>query len=84
MVGRRLSEAEIQSYDVCPAELAGRVRVIQLPFLPGGYAGMTMGRTVFLARKVSAAGDSSLLAHTSWCTSASGPIRERSTSPAGT
>lgn len=63
MVGRRLSEAEVESYDVCPAETARRVRVINIPCIPGGYAGMTLGRTVLLAKDVAADGDSSLLAH---------------------
>ncbi len=63
MVGRRLSEVEVESYDVCPPELARRVRVIKIPLIPGGYAGMTLGRTVLLAKDVAADGDSSLLAH---------------------
>ncbi len=63
MVGRALNDIEIESYDVLPPDLARRVRVIQIPFIPGGYAGMAMGRTVLLARPVEADGDSALLAH---------------------
>ena len=63
MVGRRLSEVEVESYDVCPAEIARRVRVIKIPLIPGGYAGMTLGRTVLLAKDVATDGDSTLLAH---------------------
>jgi hypothetical protein len=63
MVGRRLSEVEVESYDVCPPEVARRVRVVKIPLIPGGYAGMTLGRTVLLARDVAADGDSNLLAH---------------------
>ncbi len=54
---------EIASYDMISPELARRVRIHQVPFLPGGYAGMTLGHTVLLARDVDADGNSSLLAH---------------------
>lgn len=63
MVGRRLSEAEVESYDVCPAELTRQVRVVKIPFIPGGYSGMTLGKAVLLATDVSPDGDSALLAH---------------------
>lgn len=63
MVGRPLNKTEIESYDVLPADLARRVRVVQIPFIPGGYAGITLGRHVLLAREVDADGNSSLMAH---------------------
>lgn len=63
MVGRRLNEVEIASYDVAPESVARRLRLVNVPFLPGGYAGMTLGRVVLLAREVAPDGDSNLLAH---------------------
>ncbi|MGB5759016.1 MAG: DUF4157 domain-containing protein [Acidimicrobiales bacterium] len=63
MVGRPLNAIEIASYDMVPPELARRVRVRRVRFLPGGYAGMTLGHTVLLARDVEADGNSALLAH---------------------
>lgn len=63
MVGRALNDIELDSYDLLPTELARRVSVVQIPFIPGGYQGMTLGRFVFLAREVGADGTSTLLAH---------------------
>ncbi|MGI9597309.1 MAG: eCIS core domain-containing protein, partial [Acidimicrobiales bacterium] len=54
---------ELDSYDMVSADVARRVRVVRVPFLPGGYAGMTLGRTVLLANPVAADGNSALLAH---------------------
>ena len=63
MFGRRLSELEIASYDLVPPEVAGGARVARIPFVPGGYAGITLGRLVLLARPTAADGNSALLAH---------------------
>lgn len=63
MVGRRLNDAEISSYDVVAPAVARRVRVYRVPLIPGGYAGMTLGRHVLLARDVAADGNSALMAH---------------------
>ena len=62
--GRSLTDAEVDAYhDVVETSLARRVRVYQIPLIPGGYAGITFGRRVLLARSVRPEGDSSLLAH---------------------
>ncbi|MGH1493910.1 MAG: hypothetical protein ACRBK7_31705 [Acidimicrobiales bacterium] len=63
MAGRPLNDTEIESYDVLSPELARRVRIVQIAFIPGGYAGMTLGCTVLLARPVKPDGSSTLLAH---------------------
>lgn len=63
MVGRPLNDTEIESYDMVSADVARRVKVIDVPFLPGGYAGMTLGRTVLVSKPVEADGNSALLAH---------------------
>lgn len=63
MVGRRLNDIELDSYDLLPADLARRVSVVRIPFIPGGYQGITLGRYVLLARDVAADGTSTLLAH---------------------
>lgn len=63
MVGRPLNDVEVESYDVVSSEIARRVRVVEVPFIPGGYAGMTLGRNVLLARTVAPDGNSALIAH---------------------
>lgn len=63
MPGRRLTDDEIEAYDVLPPQLARRVRVVRIPVIPGGYAGMTLGPLVLVAMDVEADGDSTLLAH---------------------
>lgn len=63
MVGRALNDDEIEAYDVVSADVAGRIRVVKVPFIPGGYAGMTLGRHVLLAREVADDGSSALMAH---------------------
>ncbi len=60
---RRLSSAEIGSYDVVSADLAIRVKLMRMPFLLGPYQGMTVGRYVVLTRNVRPDGWSPLLAH---------------------
>ncbi len=63
MVGRRLNDDEVDSYDMVTPDLARRIRLVNIPFIPGGYAGMTLGRTVLLAREVDNDGGSALIAH---------------------
>jgi hypothetical protein len=60
---RSLTADEVARYDVVPAELARRVRLVRVRFLPGGYGAMTLGRLVLLARPVAGDGSSALLAH---------------------
>ena len=60
---RKLSEVEIESYDVLPVELARRVRVIRLPPVGGPFHGITLGRFVFLGKSTCPRGTSTLLAH---------------------
>lgn len=60
---RRLNEGELDAYDVVPRDRARRVRLVSVPVLPGGYAGLTLGPLVLLARPVAADGSSALLAH---------------------
>lgn len=61
--GRPLNDVELDAYDVLPRELARTVRVHRIRGLPGGYAGMTVGRHVLVARDVEPDGSSPLLAH---------------------
>lgn len=61
--GRVLSKAELDSYDVIDRSLAETVRVFDVPLVPGGYAGITVGRFIFLAKAVPADGASTLMAH---------------------
>lgn len=60
---RRLNDGELDAYDVVPPDRARRVRLVSVPFVPGGYAGLTLGPLVFLARRVPDDGSSALLAH---------------------
>ena len=61
--GRTLSQAELDSYDMIDRSLAETVRVFDVPFVPGGYAGITVGRFIFLAKAIPADGASTLMAH---------------------
>ncbi len=63
MAGRPLNESELDAYDVLPRSLAARVRIHRIRVLPGGYAGMTLGTHILLARPVDDDGSSALLAH---------------------
>ena len=63
MAGRPLNDTEIEAYDVVSPELARKVRVYRIRFIPGGYAGMTIGRNVLLANDVTEDGNSALMAH---------------------
>lgn len=60
---RRLEGPELSRYHLIPAELAARVRVVQVPVLPPGAAGMTIGRFVFLRSDTDRSGRRELLAH---------------------
>jgi hypothetical protein len=60
---RRLSEREIASYDLVPAEIARRARIQRVPLLPRGASGMTMGRFVFVLDDTRRDGTSKLIAH---------------------
>lgn len=63
MTGRPLNDTELESYDVVSSDIGRRVRVMRVPFIPGGYQGMTLGRRVLLARPVAEDGTSALMAH---------------------
>ena len=63
MPGRLLNARELASYRHLPRDLAARVRVHEIPALPGNYVGITLGRHIFLAEDVSDDGDSALIAH---------------------
>jgi hypothetical protein len=43
--------------------MASRVKVYEIPALPGTYVGLTLGRRVFLAEDVADDGTSGLIAH---------------------
>lgn len=63
MPSRPLNEMELASYDVVSPDIARRVRVHQVKYLPGGYDGMTLGRNILLAHPVANDGTSSLMVH---------------------
>lgn len=60
---RSLTSHEQQTYDVVDKRLAARVRIVDIPFIPGGYSGMTLGRFICLADPQPTTGTSTLLAH---------------------
>ena len=45
---RRLEGPELVAYDVVPRRLAKRVRVVEVPILPNGADGMTVGSVIFV------------------------------------
>jgi hypothetical protein len=63
VIGRRLNESELSSYRHVPRDLATRARIVEIPALPGGYVGMTLGNLILLSEHVADDGSSSLLAH---------------------
>lgn len=60
---RPLTTHEQHTYDVLDPQLAAKVRVVDIPFIPGGYSGMTLGRFICLADPQPTTGTSTLLAH---------------------
>ncbi len=60
---RALTPHEIEAYDLISPDLLRTVRVVDIPFVPGGFAGITLGRWVCLADPQPTTGESSLLAH---------------------
>jgi len=60
---RRLTTTEIDAYDHLPPELAKRVWLIEIGYLPGRYLGMTLGRFILLADMVPPTDGDLLLAH---------------------
>ncbi|MDW3219976.1 MAG: DUF4157 domain-containing protein [Acidimicrobiales bacterium] len=60
---RRLEGPELVAYDLVPRAVLERVRVQQVPVLPPGASGMTVGRFVFLRRDDDRTGTRELLAH---------------------
>ncbi len=61
--GRRLTEIEVEAYDHVDPSLVRRVRIIRIPFIPGGFTGMTLGTWILIAHPVPADGSSTLMAH---------------------
>ncbi len=60
---RRLSAFELDLYDHISADLRAKTRVVSVPFILGGYDGMTLGPFVLLKQSLSPDGHSLLLAH---------------------
>ena len=60
---RRLEGPELLAYDVLDPDLAKKVRILQVPVLPRGADGMTIGRWIFLKDDRDRSGDRQLLAH---------------------
>ena len=62
--GRRLRDVERAAYAaICPPARLDAVRVARIPFVPGGFAGITLGTTVFLTHAEPDDGTSKLIAH---------------------
>lgn len=60
---RRLSAAEVASYDLVPAHIARRAVLVRVPVLPPEAVGLTTGRFVLLRRDEPTDGSSDLIAH---------------------
>jgi hypothetical protein len=61
VIGRRLTESELATYDIIAPELSRKVRIVAFPVLPPRASAMTVGSTILVrpARR----GDAVLLAH---------------------
>ncbi len=60
---RALEGPELVAYDHVPMALARDVRIVRVPWLPGGAHGLTLGRFVLLVEDLTRDGTSRLLAH---------------------
>ena len=60
---RRLTDSEIEAYDLVPAWVAQQALLVRIPGLPGGYRGMTLSRLVLLTTDFDTADASQLVAH---------------------
>ncbi len=60
---RRLEGPELIAYDLIDVHLARRVRVIRVPFIAPGSAGMTIGHWVLLRHDDDRSGHRELIAH---------------------
>ena len=60
---RRLEGPELVAYDVLDPDLAKKVRIFEVPVLPRGADGMTIGSWIFLKDDRDRTGDRALLAH---------------------
>ncbi|MEO0492111.1 MAG: DUF4157 domain-containing protein [Actinomycetota bacterium] len=60
---RRLEGPELLAYDVLDLALAKEVRILEVPVLPRGADGMTIGSWIFVKDDRDRRGDRQLLAH---------------------
>jgi uncharacterized protein DUF4157 len=60
---RRLTDQELDAYDLIDRGIAERVRIVTVPLLAPGAAGMTIGRFVLLRSDDDHSGERELLAH---------------------
>ena len=60
---RRLTDTELETYDLIPVEISRRVWLLQVPILPGPYNGLTLSRFVVVDEIIDPAESSILLAH---------------------
>ena len=62
-MGRPLTDAERRSYAHVDVATRDRARIRSLPWMPGAFQGITLGRNVFLAKEQPDDGTSVLIAH---------------------
>lgn len=62
-MGRRLNLTELSSYDVLPDEILKNVKVIKMPRISKTFTGITLGKYIFLSKKLEYDGKSLLIAH---------------------
>ncbi len=62
-IGRSLSTAETTAFDHVPESVRSRTVLLDVPWLPGTFAGVTLGRYILLARPQRDDGSSTLIAH---------------------
>jgi hypothetical protein len=62
-MGRSLSPEEMLSFDHVSETVRQRTIVFDIPWLPGRFAGVTLGRMILLARPQPDDGTSTLIAH---------------------
>jgi hypothetical protein len=62
-IGRSLSTAEMAAFDHVPETVRNRTILFDIPWLPGSFAGITLGRYILLTRPPRDDGSSTLIAH---------------------
>lgn len=60
---RGLTKEEIIAYDFVPKNVINQVKIINIPNIMGTFKGLTIGKYIFISKKIPCDGSSHLIAH---------------------